>query len=64
MKRLGHLLSAHRRGLIALAIAMAAGLLVAYGFYLAWPPLGFIVAGLSLGGLVLVDFERPGRVTR
>lgn len=50
----------NRESLIAATIAVAGCALLAYGLWLAWPPLGFITAGVLLLATD-TDWLRPAR---
>jgi hypothetical protein len=53
-----------RRGLIAVVIAGVSGILIIRGVAMVAEPLGWIVAGLFLAGLLFIDLEPTRRVAR
>ena len=52
------------RRLAAFVIAVASAALVTTGAALIYPPLGFVVAGAALGGLLFVDIPDVPRRSR
>ncbi|MGD0248349.1 MAG: hypothetical protein ABSB75_04775 [Candidatus Limnocylindrales bacterium] len=63
-ERLAAALRRHRRGLLALGIAVCSGLFITRGVAMVFEPAGWIVAGLLLAGLLFVDLGPDRRANR